>query len=272
MLLHFRLDHYEHRLQSRKYIWKYRPQIARFCSSLDVLTMITNVGYAHLRFISWWLHQMGLFSALPTLCEGNPPVTGGFPSQRPVTRSFDVFFDLHLNKRLSKQSRRRWFETPSHTLWRHCNVHWVLACPNMKNNVEWRHFNPCRTEFILGDIEIYSQFLSFVAIGIVEVLSHWMLKSLYSEKPIPQLLMTCRHRDPSHQQPSVDIVSAREGLNTLCCRYNAVNFLEHFHNSHPISRPLCNFEPLHCCMKYPGGCYIGPRYNGTWLYTLSSRL
>ena len=37
------------------------------------------------------------------LCDGNPPVTGGFPSQRPVTRSFGVFFDLRLNKRLSKQ-------------------------------------------------------------------------------------------------------------------------------------------------------------------------
>ena len=37
-------------------------------------------------------------------CAGNSPVTGGFPSQRPVTRSFDVFFDLRLNKRLSKQS------------------------------------------------------------------------------------------------------------------------------------------------------------------------
>ena len=52
----------------------------------------------------------------------NSPVTGEFPSHRPVTRSFDVFFDLRLNKRLSKQSRRRWFETPSHSLWRHCNV------------------------------------------------------------------------------------------------------------------------------------------------------
>ena len=38
--------------------------------------------------------------------------TGEFTSHRPVTRSFDVFFDLRLNKRLSKQSRRRWFETP----------------------------------------------------------------------------------------------------------------------------------------------------------------
>ena len=43
---------------------------------------------------------------------GNPPVTGGFPSQRPVTRIFDVFFDLPLNKRFSKQLRSRWFETP----------------------------------------------------------------------------------------------------------------------------------------------------------------
>ena len=53
---------------------------------------------------------------------GNSPVTGKFPSHRPVTRSFDVFFDLRLIKRLSKQSRRRWFETPSRSLWRHCNV------------------------------------------------------------------------------------------------------------------------------------------------------
>ena len=53
---------------------------------------------------------------------GNSPVTGEFPLHRPVTRSFDVFFDLRLNKRLSKQSRRRWFGTPSRSLWRHCNV------------------------------------------------------------------------------------------------------------------------------------------------------
>ena len=36
-------------------------------------------------------------------------------------RSFDVFFDLRLNKRLSKQSWGWWFETLSHPLWRHCN-------------------------------------------------------------------------------------------------------------------------------------------------------
>ena len=61
------------------------------------------------------------FSALLAICVGNSPFTGEFPSQRPVTRSFDVFFDLLLNKRLTKPSRRWWFETPPRSLWRHRN-------------------------------------------------------------------------------------------------------------------------------------------------------
>ena len=52
----------------------------------------------------WWRHQMETFSAL-----------------RPVTRSFNVFFHLRPNKRLSKPSWGWWFETPSRSLWRHCN-------------------------------------------------------------------------------------------------------------------------------------------------------
>ena len=48
------------------------------------------------------------------------PFVPEFPSQMPVTRSFDVFFDLGMNKRLSKQSKRRWFETPWYSSWRHC--------------------------------------------------------------------------------------------------------------------------------------------------------
>ena len=46
---------------------------------------------------------------------------GELPAQRPVTRSFDVFFDLSLNKRLSKPTRGWWFETQSRPLWRHSN-------------------------------------------------------------------------------------------------------------------------------------------------------
>ena len=70
---------------------------------------------------SWWRHQIKNFYALLALCAGNSPVTGEFPTQRPVTRSFDVFFDLRLNKRLSKQSWGWWFETPSCSLWCYCN-------------------------------------------------------------------------------------------------------------------------------------------------------
>ena len=56
-----------------------------------------------------------------TLCARNSPFTGEFPL-RPVTRGCDVFFYLCPNKRLSKQSWTWWFETPSPSLWRHCNV------------------------------------------------------------------------------------------------------------------------------------------------------
>ena len=71
---------------------------------------------------TWWRHQMDTFSALLAICAGNSPVHGEFPTQRPVTRSFDGFFDLRLNKRLSKQSWGWWFETLSRPLWRHSNV------------------------------------------------------------------------------------------------------------------------------------------------------
>ena len=88
--------------------------------------------------ISWWRHQMETFVAILALCAGNSPVTGEFPSQRPVTGNFDVFFDLRLNKRLSKQPWSWWFGTPSHPLWRHCNaippeLSWILSLCNTQS-------------------------------------------------------------------------------------------------------------------------------------------
>ena len=80
-----------------------------------------------MQYIPWimdtarWRHQKETFTALLALCVGKPTATGGFLLQRPVTRSFDVFFDLRLNKWMSKQPKRRWFETPSRPLWRLCN-------------------------------------------------------------------------------------------------------------------------------------------------------
>ena len=64
---------------------------------------------------------METFSALLAICAGNSPVPGEFPTQRPVTQSFDVFFDLRPNKQLSKQWWGWWFGTQSYPLWRHSN-------------------------------------------------------------------------------------------------------------------------------------------------------
>ena len=81
---------------------------------------------------AWWRHQMETFSALLAICAGNSPVPGEFPTQRPVTRSFDVYFDLRPNKWLSKQSWGWWFETLSCSLWRHRNgidvSQWQWSC------------------------------------------------------------------------------------------------------------------------------------------------
>ena len=54
--------------------------------------------------LSWWRHQMETFSALLAICVENSPVPGEFPAQRPVTMSFDVFFDLCPNKRLCRRA------------------------------------------------------------------------------------------------------------------------------------------------------------------------
>ena len=78
--------------------------------------------WTHRPRISWWRHQLETFSALLAICAGNSPVPGEFPTQRPVTRSFDAYFDLRPNKWLSKQSWGWWFETLSCSLWRHRNV------------------------------------------------------------------------------------------------------------------------------------------------------
>ena len=73
-----------------------------------------------------WITMMtssngNIFRVTGPLC-GEFTGPGEFPTQRPVTRSFEVFFDLRLNKRLSKQPWGWWFETLSWSLWCQCNV------------------------------------------------------------------------------------------------------------------------------------------------------
>ena len=90
---------------------------------------------------SWWRHQMETFPALLAICAGNSPVPGEFPTQKPVKRSFDVFFDLRLNKRLSKQSWGWWFETLSRPLWRHRNDYWPFCEGNISGGFPTERHN-----------------------------------------------------------------------------------------------------------------------------------
>ena len=85
----------------------------------SIPTYFENVGLilAYGRFTL----NLYVFRVTGPLC-GISPVTGEFPSQRPVTLSFYVFFDLGQNKRLSKQSKPRWFDMPSRSLWRNGNA------------------------------------------------------------------------------------------------------------------------------------------------------
>ena len=74
---------------------------------VDGRRVYVGFNYLHVSFVyflmdSWWRQQMETFSALLAICAWNSPVPDEFPAQRPVTRSFDVFFDLLPNKRLSK--------------------------------------------------------------------------------------------------------------------------------------------------------------------------
>ena len=85
----------------------------------------------------------GIISALLAICAGNSPVNGEISAQRPVARSFDVFFDLRLNERLSKQSWGWWFETPSRPLWRHsnelplCTYHHFMKVKAQNSRASW---------------------------------------------------------------------------------------------------------------------------------------
>ena len=76
--------------------------------------------------IPWRRYSMETLSASLAICEGNQLKTGEFPSQRSGNASFDVFFDVSLNKRLNGPSSSWWFETLWRSLWRHCNVSEML--------------------------------------------------------------------------------------------------------------------------------------------------
>ena len=101
-------------------------------SRLLMSWLLTSSGHQRPRYWHDDVIKCKHFRVTGHLCgefTGSRWIPGEFPTQRPVTWSFDVFFDLRPSKRLSKQWWGWWFETQSCPLWRHCNDHAKLGCP-----------------------------------------------------------------------------------------------------------------------------------------------
>ena len=88
--------------------------------------LLTQRQIAPRRLLSWQFHMMtssngNIFRVTGHLCREFTGDRWISRTQRPLTRSFDVFFYLRLNKRFSKQSWGWWFEMLPHPLWHHSN-------------------------------------------------------------------------------------------------------------------------------------------------------
>ena len=116
-----------------------------------------------------------IFRATGPLCG---EFTGELPAQRPVRRSFDVFFALRLIKRLSKHLRGWWFETLSRPLWRHCNgLSWILSHENNRTITYFQlhytrmihmNINP-PLQFHKYHLKLYLEFSSFIGNGMMQI-------------------------------------------------------------------------------------------------------
>ena len=131
------------------------------------------LSLSNIHSVSWWYSwQLGAFgdvamtmswyetlSALLALCEGNPPVTGGFPSQRTSNADFDVT----VNKRLNKQLSCRWFEKPWRSWWHHCNasgfVHLIVII-NVILETPGKQLNPATLGFLPNGIREWPYLLA----------------------------------------------------------------------------------------------------------------
>ena len=101
-----------------------------------------TLGYGYFCWLNQYLFSM-MTSSIWNIFRVTGPLWGDPNGQQwiPLTKAsdanLDVFFDRCLNKRLSTQSRRQWFEMPSRSLWHHCNALWFRLILTLA------HFVPC---------------------------------------------------------------------------------------------------------------------------------
>ena len=138
-----------------------------------------------------WKH----YSALLALCAGKSLVIGEFPSQRPVTRSFDMFFDLCLNKRLIKQSWGWWCETPSQSSCRHYSVKSLL----IHYQTDWPYLDitcwngasfQCKDNFPGITMSVLNTRILW---GRITQVRRYLVSAAWISNYTPQNCVACRH-------------------------------------------------------------------------------
>ena len=145
---------------------------------------------------------METFSALLAIYAWNSPFPGEFTAQRPVTQSFDVFFDLRLNKRLSKQWWGWWFETLSRPLWRHCNGLTVLFCYGHIITIHCdfihsvQHEIHCVTLCITMQVVLYTEYVWTHIWHVYCILINWLYQNALCILISPSVL--CTQGSPFH--------------------------------------------------------------------------
>ena len=113
--------------------------LINFITSTRHAELITRTADIQLIVCMMTSSNANIFRVTGPLCGEFPGHRS--PTQRLVTRSFDDFYNLRLNKRLSKQPWGWWFEMLSCSLWRHCNGYWPFPKPMTRDDIiTWKHF------------------------------------------------------------------------------------------------------------------------------------
>ena len=178
-------------------------------------------------WLSWWRHQMEIFSALLAICAGNSPVPVNSPHKGQWCGALMVvFFYLRLNKRLSKQSWGCWFETLPRPLWRHSNG-WIntfqastcftqgrISLPQCREIIENKNISLCILK-IFQHIGVRPQTLTVRHICLNPHVSIWHDKTDNKSCMFLYSVSFMRNPDPSWCKIS-SAVSIHQGWGLLC--------------------------------------------------------
>ena len=123
----------------------------------SVLNQVTN-WYKQHTANTRWCPQMETFSALLAFCTENAPVTSEFPTQRTVTQSFDVFFDLRQNQ----QSVNSWANNGDAGDFRRYRAHYDV--PVMSREIR-KACNVFLISLLLGNCIMRATFLNSTSFG-----------------------------------------------------------------------------------------------------------